>query len=92
MAEVLELAHLGEYHHMAQVQVRRRGIESALDPQRPLFAQPFQQFLLPHQIHDTAAQFLHLMFRRTHGARIYEFGFSGTDAARACNPAACNRD
>ena len=41
MAEILELPHLGEQHGVAQVQVRRRGIEADLDAQRLFLAQAF---------------------------------------------------
>ena len=35
MAQVLELAHLVQQHGVADVQVRRGGVEPGLDPQGP---------------------------------------------------------
>ena len=37
--QVLELAHLVQHHRVAQVQIRRRGIQPQLDAQRPVLLQ-----------------------------------------------------
>ena len=44
VAQVLKLAHLVEQHRMADVQIRRRRVETGLDAQRPTRFQPLHQF------------------------------------------------
>ena len=39
MPQILELTHLVQHHRVAQVQVRRRGIQTQLDAQRPVLLQ-----------------------------------------------------
>ena len=50
MPEVLELTHLVQQHRVAQVQIRRGGIESCLDPERTRFGEPRPQLLAPQQL------------------------------------------
>jgi len=55
MSELLELGHLAQQHPMAEMQVRRRGVEPRLDPQGPSRLEAGQQ-LLPGMTGDGTLQ------------------------------------
>ena len=48
--QVLQLAHLVEDHRVAEVQVRRRGVESRLHAQRPALGELAREVLLEDQL------------------------------------------
>ena len=60
MPQFLELAHLVHDDGMPEVQVGRGGIESDLDAERDIPRQFLAQILLAHEVHDAAADDLHL--------------------------------
>ncbi len=66
MAEVLELTHLVQQHRVAQVQVRRGGVEAGLDAQRAAFLQARAQILELEDLVGTAADQGKGFFNRGH--------------------------
>ena len=68
MAEQLELAELFQSHRVAEVNVRRGGIDAQLDPQRAAEAKFFQKLFFRENFGGAGCQLGELLFRR-HGCR-----------------------
>jgi hypothetical protein len=68
MAQVLKVAHLAQNHRVAQVDVRRRGVEPDLDRQRPAGELANQVFLID-QVDDATPKDLEVGRAGTHGGR-----------------------
>ena len=64
MPELLELAKLLHGHSVAEVDVRRGGIDAELDPQRPPFLELGEQFLFGDDPCGAAAESRELLGRR----------------------------
>jgi hypothetical protein len=66
MSKILEMAQLVDQHGMPEMQIRRRGIESRLDPQRPSGLQPVKQFGFDQQFFRAPPDLPELFFHRAH--------------------------
>jgi hypothetical protein len=64
MAEQLELAEFFKRHGVAEVDVRRGGIDAELDAQRPAEAEFFEQFLFGEHLGGTGGEVGELLFGR----------------------------
>jgi len=64
VAELLEPAHLVDEHRVAEMEVRRGGIESSLDTQRLAAAELLLQFLFGQDFGDAAFEFGELFVGR----------------------------
>ena len=62
MPEFLELPEFLQCHRMAEVDVRRGGIDAELDPQRASEAQFLEQFLFGEDLGGAAGEDRELLF------------------------------
>ena len=69
VAEELELAEFFEGHGVAEVDVRRGGIDAELDPQRAAEAEFFQQFLFGKHLGGASGELGELVFGRHFGEK-----------------------
>ncbi len=58
MPQVLELAHLVNEYGVAQMKVRRGGVEARLDPERSIQFELIDEILLHEDLVNAAANFL----------------------------------
>jgi hypothetical protein len=66
MPKLLEMPHLVHNDRMAQMQVRRGGIESDLDIERRAAGQLFPQFAFVHKLENAALDRPHLFVNGFH--------------------------
>ena len=66
MSLLLKLPHLVEQHRMAQMQIRRSGIEARLDPERRAASKLANEVLLGEQILYSSFEFSELRVRGFH--------------------------
>ncbi len=67
VTQVLELAHLAQWHSMAQMKVGTRGVNAQLNVERLALLEFLFQIGLGHNLSGTRSDDTHLLFNRQHG-------------------------